>query len=85
MVRTYREVFDELFVVRASGSGNRILLALPRRQQISREEIVQRARGVSTSRGFKFDLGSLFEEGYTPADGDGSGGRVLLDADLAKE
>ena len=82
MVRTYREVFDELFVVRASGSGNRILLALPRRQQLSREEIVQRARGVSTSRGFKFDLGDLIQEGYTPADGDGSAGRVLRDADL---
>jgi len=85
MVRTYREVFDELFVVRASGSGNRILLALPRKEPLSAEEIARRARGVSESRGFKFDLGSLFEEGYTPADGDGSAGRVLLDADLAKE
>ncbi|HKA58197.1 MAG TPA: fused MFS/spermidine synthase, partial [Gemmatimonadales bacterium] len=29
MVRTYREVFDELFVVAVADSGNRILLALP--------------------------------------------------------
>lgn len=82
MVRTYRDVFDELFVVRASGSGNRILLALPRKEALTREEIVRRARVVSESKGFTFDLGTLFEDGYTPADGDGSAGRVLLDADL---
>lgn len=85
MVRTYRDVFDELYVVRASGSGNRIFLALPRKEPLSPEEIARRARGVSESRGFQFDLGSLFLEGYTPADGDGSAGRVLLDADLRKK
>lgn len=85
MVRTYRDVFDELYVVRASGSGNRIFLALPRKEPLSAEEIARRARGVSESRGFTFDLGSLFREGYTPADADGSAGRVLLDADLVRE
>ena len=32
MVRTYQEVFDDLYVVDAKESGNRILLALPRQR-----------------------------------------------------
>jgi hypothetical protein len=82
MVRTYRAAFDELFVLRMSGAGNRILLALPRVQPLDRGEIARRAREVSAARHFGFDLGDLVERGFMPHGASPAGGRVLRDADL---
>jgi len=82
MVRTYREAFDELFVLRVGGTGNRILLALPRRQPLTRGEFARLARNESESRRFGFDLGDLVNHGFLPAGGSGREGRVLRDADL---
>lgn len=82
MVRTYRAAFDELFVLRMSGAGNRILLALPRAQPLDRSEIARRAREVSTARRFGFDMGELVERGFMPHGASPAGGRVLRDADL---
>jgi spermidine synthase len=81
MVRTYREAFDELFVLGVEGSGNRILLALPRRQPLTRDEIARLARSVSTARRFRFDLGDLVDRNFLSVDGAGDG-RVLRDAEL---
>jgi spermidine synthase len=81
MVRTYREAFDEFFVLTVGDSGNRILLALPRRQPLTREEIARFARNESAARRFGFDMGELVSRGFLAVDGS-SGGRVLRDADL---
>jgi spermidine synthase len=81
MVRTYREAFDELYVLAVGDSGNRILLALPRRQLLTREEIARLARDESAARRFGFDAGELVIRGFLAVDG-GSGGRVLRDAEL---
>lgn len=82
MVRTYRAAFDELFVLSVDDSGNRILLALPRRQPLTRDEFVRLARNESAARQFRFDLGDLVDRGFIPADGSGRDGRVLRDAEL---
>jgi spermidine synthase len=79
MLRTYREAFDELFVLRVESSGNRILLALPRREPLTRAEIVRLARVESTARGFGFDLAALVDRGFLPGDAGGRDGRVLRD------
>ncbi len=82
MVRTYREVFDELFVLDAPGSGNRILLALPRKQPLTREEFAQLARRISAAKQFRFDLGDVVDRGFLHAHGKDRDGRVLRDRDL---
>jgi spermidine synthase len=81
MVHTYRQVFDELAVIHVVGTGNRILIALPRKG-LERAEFARLAREVSSARGFRFDLGELVENGYNAADASGAGGRLLLDGDL---
>ena len=81
MVRTYRAVFDDLAVLHVVGTGNRILIALPRKGP-ERSEFARLAREVSAQRGFRFDMGDLVERGFHPGDASGEGGRVLLDRDL---
>lgn len=47
MVRTYRESFAEVMVLDVQGAGNKILLALPRRQAMSKHRLVEQARRVA--------------------------------------
>src|SRR5229473_5054244 len=82
MVRTYQEAFDELFILDVSGDVNSILLALPRKQRLSRSELALAARKISTARQFRFDLGDLVEYGFLHADEKNQDVSVLRDADL---
>ena len=84
MVRTYQEVFDELFILDVRSAGNKILLALPRRQPLSRDELTLMARKVSTAKRFRFDLGDLVNYGYRHAREKNQLERVLRDADPAQ-
>ena len=79
MVRTYQEVFQELLILDVRGADNKILLALPRAQPLSRVELVERARGVSTAKRFRFDMGELAGYGYFRADLKNEKQRVLRD------
>ena len=82
MVRTYQEVFDELFILDVQGAGNMILLALPRRQPLRRGELAQLARKVSAAKRFRLDLGDLVNDGFLHAQEKNQRGRVLRDRDL---
>ncbi len=82
MVRTYQEVFEELLILNVQGSGNVILLALPRKQPLRQEELLQLARKVSAARRFPFDLGEPVKSGFLGAHVKSRHGRVLLDRDL---
>ncbi len=82
MVRTYQEVFDELFILDVRGAGNMILLALPRKQPLSRDELMQLARKVSAAKRFPFDLGDPVKYGFLAAHAKSQHGRVLRDRDL---
>jgi len=82
MVRTYQEAFDELFILDVRGDVNNILLALPRKQRLSRSELALAARKISTTKQFRFDLGDLVEYGFLHADEKNQDVRVLRDADL---
>lgn len=79
MVRTYQEVFDELFILDVAGDVNKILLALPRRQPLSQGELAQMARKVSAEGRFRFDLGDLVNHGFLRAREKNPEGRVLRD------
>lgn len=82
MVRTYQEVFEDLYILDVAGSGNMIVLALPRKQPLNRGELAQLARKVSTAKNFRFDLGDLVNYGFLHAQEKNQRGRVLRDADL---
>jgi len=79
MIRTYQEVFDELFILDVAGDVNKIVLALPRRQALERADLVRLARKVSTERRFRFDLGDLVNYGFLRAQEMNPAGRVLRD------
>lgn len=64
MVRTYQSVFDELYVLDVRGSGNRILFALPRHQEVRRADLARRASAISQEQQFRFDMGRLLASGF---------------------
>jgi len=80
MVRTYLAVFDEVHLLDVKEDVNIILIALPRRLQLSREDLASRARLVSQSKGFRFDLGNAVEFGYLQVDKEVLESPVLTDA-----
>jgi spermidine synthase len=84
MVRTYQEVFDELFILDVRDAANKILLALPRKQPVSRDELTQLARKVSAAKRFPFDLGDPVRYGFQDAPAKNQHGRVLRDRDQLK-
>jgi len=79
MVRTYQEVFDELYILDVRGSGNKILIALPRKLRIGREELARRAGAISKEKQFRFDMGELVTYGYQYAGEKDPKARVLTD------
>ena len=84
MVRTYQEVFDELFILDVPGDVNNILLALSRNQRLSQSELALLARKISTAKRLRFDLGELVEYGFLHAREKNKNGRVLRDSDLRR-
>jgi spermidine synthase len=84
MVRTYQEVFDEIYILDVRNAGNKILLALPRKQPLSRDELRLMASKVSNAKQFRFDLGDLVNHGFVHARGKNHGGSVLRDMDFAQ-
>lgn len=82
MVRTYQEVFDDLYIFDTQKAGNRILVALPYKESLLRDDLAERGKRVSEAKRFRFDLGELIRLGYQhPAKDDFP---VLLDKDEPK-
>jgi spermidine synthase len=80
MVRTYNESFDELHVLRVTGTSNRILFALPRKQALGRKELTGLAKKLGAAKNFRFNPASLVERGWITPDNASFGGRLLTDA-----
>jgi spermidine synthase len=81
MLRTYQEVFDDLYVIAVKDSGNEILLSLPRRERIDRDHLARRAAQLASEKQFRFDLGGHVASGFKHADAKDPKARVLLDKD----
>jgi len=79
MVRTYQEVFDEVYILDVRGAGNKILIALPRRLRVAREDLARRAGAISTQKQFRFDMADLVTYGYQHADEKDPRAQVLTD------
>ena len=58
MLTTYRAAFEDVYIFDVPAAGTKIFAALPRRQAMTREEVISRAREISGHRGFDYDLGS---------------------------
>lgn len=84
MVRTYRDSFDELYVLRVASTNNRILFALPRPERLNRGELAAQARKLAAAKHFRFNPGHLIERGLMPAEHEAAGGRMLTDAEIPK-
>ena len=85
MVRTYRDVFDELYILDVRGAGNEILVAVPRKGKIRQADLAQRASRISKEKHFPFDMGEGVAYGYRHAGEDDSRGRILTDKDKPKK
>jgi len=81
MVRTYQDVFNELYILDVRARGNKILIALPRNERITRIDLARRAKALSTEKGLPFDMGELVKYGFRHAGKENLDGRVLLDKD----
>jgi len=81
MVRTYQEVFSSLYIVRAPYTANRILLALPRPEKLTAAVVAKRAQAVASKHRFRFELGSIVEDGFSEAPPKDPTVRVLKDRD----
>ncbi|MBN2476486.1 MAG: fused MFS/spermidine synthase [Pirellulales bacterium] len=84
MVRTYQDVFEQLYIVDVPGAGNKILIALPRRQRVTRDALARRAGEISKRHRFRFDMGDLVEYGFQDAGEEAPRGRVLTDKDRTR-
>ena len=80
MIRTYQDVFDDLYMLNVPLAGNKILLALPRALALKEEDLESRARDVGERRRFKFDLGEAATYGFVRLRERSAAGQVLLDA-----
>jgi spermidine synthase len=81
MVRTYEEVFDDLYILEVPGTTNKILLGLPRKVTLDRERLSELARKVGTEKRFDFDLGDIAEDQLSNPSRKAKTGRVLRDAE----
>ncbi len=64
MVRTYQEAFGEVFVLEVANDVNKMVFALPRRQNLDRAQLARMASGISSAGNYGFDLGALVERGF---------------------
>ncbi len=80
MMRTYLDVFDEVHFMDVPVAVNAILAAIPRRLHLTCQDIASRARHVSQSKNFHFDMGKVLEGGCRPIDQEIVNGHVLTDA-----
>lgn len=79
MVRTYQDVFDEVYILHVEDSGNKIFLAIPRPARIARDDLARRAAAISKQRQFPFDMGRIVTYGYRYLREPDTRGSVLTD------
>lgn len=80
MVRTYLDVFDQLFILEVNGAGNEILLAIPDRRTVDRDDVERKARELSRENELRFDMGDCVRFSFNDAHNAKLRGEVLIDA-----
>ena len=80
MLRTYQEVFQEVYTLRVPTAGNKIVIALPRLSGLTLNSIAQIAQEISAQKRLPFDLSEVLQPGLIKLI-DLQESRVLLDGD----
>ncbi len=57
MLRTYQGAFEDVYIFDVPLPGTKLFVALPRRQSMTREELLTKSRALSQRHGFGYDLG----------------------------
>jgi spermidine synthase len=83
MVQTYQETFGELHVLRVTGTNNRILYALPRKDPLGRTELAGLTQKLAAAKNFRFNPATLIERGWISPDNASFGGKLLTDSNTA--
>jgi spermidine synthase len=81
MLRTYQEVFDEVFTLRVPKAGNKVVIALPILKKVSLNGISEYAQQISLQKTLPFDLSELLQPGLVRLI-DLQGRKILLDSEL---
>jgi spermidine synthase len=63
MLRTYQEVFQEVYTLRVPTAGNKIVIALPRLRGLTLNSIAQRAQEISAQKRLPFELSEVLQPG----------------------
>ena len=63
MLRTYQEVFAEVYTLRVRAAGNKIVIALPSLRKASFNSIAQCAQQISAQKSFPFNLCDVLQAG----------------------
>jgi spermidine synthase len=63
MLRTYQEVFHEVYTLRVPTAGNKVVIALPKLRVVPLNSITQRAQQISAQKGLPFDLSEVLQPG----------------------
>jgi len=63
MLRTYQEVFHEVYTLRVPSAGNKIVIALPKFRSMPIRSIAQRAQQISIQKRLPFDLSQVLQPG----------------------
>jgi len=80
MLRTYQEVFHEVYTLRVPTAGNKIVIALPKLKGVSLNSIAERAQEINAKKRLPFDLSEVLQPGLIKLI-DLQESRVLLDSD----
>ncbi len=83
MVKTYRDVYENIRVVDVVGSGNKILLASGARPELSHREVMRRVQDLSRRLRLRNDLTEVAEQNMRAPGVDGETGKLLTDAEVA--
>jgi spermidine synthase len=80
MLKTYQEVYEQLYLFDVEDSSNKIVIAIPRKGKVPKEELTKKARELSKKDGFRNDLGPMVDYGYQYATEMLFDGKVLTDS-----
>jgi spermidine synthase len=80
MIASWREAFDEVWVLEIPRSWNRIVIGVPGGSSPARADILRRSEEVARRLALRSDLAQVVRLGLRPAGPDGAGVRPLRDA-----
>ncbi|WP_215309380.1 spermidine synthase [Polynucleobacter sp. Adler-ghost] len=80
MLRTYQEVFHEVYTLRVPKAGNKVVIALPIIKKVTLNGLAEHAQQISVQKTLPFDLSELLQPGLVKLI-DLQGSKILLDSE----